>query len=73
MTTPGTLVEPGKFFRDVFFEVRHYLAGHYEYTVPRGPAHLVRMLVYLGAEFFSRLTSSSRSPLARSRWPEPQP
>jgi hypothetical protein len=53
VTTPGTLIEPGRFFHDVFFEVRHYLAGHYEFTAPRGPAHLARMLVYLGAEFFS--------------------
>jgi len=53
VTTPGTLIEPGKFLHDVLFEVRHYLGGHYEFTVPRGPTHLERMLVYLGAEFFS--------------------
>jgi hypothetical protein len=46
--SPGALIEPVRFSRDVIYEMRHYaLRGHDIYTVQPGWPHLQAMLDYL--------------------------
>ena len=52
--TPGSLLEPVKFFQDLKFERLHYMQhGHYGFTVERGAQHYGLMLRYLTTELFS--------------------
>jgi hypothetical protein len=46
-TTPGTLLEPAAFVKDLQVQVGVYSSGHFGYSVPVGPVHLGRMLNYL--------------------------
>jgi hypothetical protein len=48
VTTPGALVEPQLFLRDVLWEVQHYGIGHYGFSVEPGWMHLSLALEYLG-------------------------
>lgn len=48
VTTPGALIEPQLFLRDVLWETRHYGIGHYGYTVEPGWMHTSLALEYLG-------------------------
>lgn len=48
VTTPGALVEPQLFVRDVLWEVQHYGIGHYGFSVEPGWMHLSLALEYLG-------------------------
>ena len=48
VTTPGALVEPQLFVRDVLWEVQHYGIGHYGFSVEPGLMHLSLALEYLG-------------------------
>lgn len=56
ITTPGTLIDPLRFVRDVVVEVNHYRGGHGGYTVGTGPEHLYLMFVYLVGETLSPFT-----------------
>lgn len=48
LTTPGTLLEPVRFYQDLKFERRHYTEmGHYGYSVAPGTEHAARALQYL--------------------------
>jgi hypothetical protein len=47
LTTPGTLLQPGPFLRDLALEMRHYATGHSRHTVDAGADHLWRMVVYI--------------------------
>ena len=57
--TPGCLVEPQLFLRDVLWEVEHYGLGAYGYTVQSGISHLGLIMNYLG-----RVLGSAHAPLA---------
>ena len=48
ITTPGAIVEPQLFVRDVLWEVQHYGIGHYGFTIEPGLMHLSAALEYLG-------------------------
>lgn len=48
MTTPGTLLQPFKFWHEVEFEMWHYSFGHSKQTVSAGLEHLIKNLEYLG-------------------------
>ena len=53
-TTPGAVLEPFSFYRDVSFEARHYgEKGHYGFTIEAGWTHLVAQLRYLGGAALS--------------------
>jgi hypothetical protein len=47
ISTPGALVEPMRFYKDVSFEVYHYGNGHFGYTVQAGMEHFTRYMTYL--------------------------
>lgn len=53
LTTPGTLLQPTLFLRDLVSEVIHYSTGHNVHTVPRGAVHFWQMTVYLGTAVLS--------------------
>jgi hypothetical protein len=54
LLTPGSVLEPVKFFQDLKFERLHYLQhGHYGFTVQTGMQHYLLMLRYLATELFS--------------------
>ncbi|MAE45539.1 MAG: hypothetical protein CMJ86_01490 [Planctomycetes bacterium] len=57
--TPGCLVEPQLFLRDVLWEVEHYGLGAYGYTVAPGLSHMGLIIHYLG-----RTLGSAHAPLA---------
>lgn len=46
-TTPGAVLNPLSFVRDVRFEMRHYRIGHYGFTVEAGWEHFTRIAQYL--------------------------
>lgn len=54
VTTPGAMVEPGKFLGDAAYEVRHYAGGHPGYSVGPGPEHVWLMAQYLTLVAFSK-------------------
>lgn len=52
--TPGTLLEPVRFWQDLTYELRHYGAlGHYGFTVEPGAAHLGLILRYALGELLA--------------------
>jgi len=53
MTTPGALLQPIRFCRDVAFERFHYSVGHYGATVDSGLDHLSLMLRWIGTSLGS--------------------
>jgi 4-amino-4-deoxy-L-arabinose transferase-like glycosyltransferase len=53
ITRPGPLLEYQKFTAYMAIEREHYRTVHYGYTVPAGPGHLGRMLVYPGSVLLS--------------------
>ncbi len=46
-TTPGALLEPGKFIDALIFEMSHYAEGHSGFTVGAGMDHFTRNMRYL--------------------------
>jgi hypothetical protein len=53
-TTPAVLLDTGRVVRWILYVLNQYKSGdHGGYSVPAGLTHLWRMLVYLGADFFS--------------------
>jgi len=54
LTTPGALVEPTRFIRDVMAEVRHYKSGHGGHTLEAGFEHAWRLTTYLSQSLLSR-------------------
>lgn len=54
VTTPGTILAPLEFARDVFFEARHYQTGHIGNTVSGGIEHLGLNLTFFTLSLFSR-------------------
>lgn len=54
-TTPGALLQPFQFFRDVRFEIRHYATGHWGYTVEPGLGHLAKIARYVGLDLGSEV------------------
>ncbi len=61
VTTPGALLQPLVFLRDLRYEARHYSIGHYGFTVEAGWQHLSQILRYL--------TSSGPSASVWIAWP----
>jgi hypothetical protein len=53
MTTPGTLLDPVKFFADLKFARDAYKTGWHGYTVTPGVSHLAGNLGYLALAYFS--------------------
>ena len=54
VTTPGTLLEPGIFWRDVLFQMEHYATqGHATYTVEPGAEHARLLVTWLVGVLFS--------------------
>jgi hypothetical protein len=47
ISTPGALVDPLRFYKDVSFEVYHYRSGHLGYTVQAGLEHFTLYMTYL--------------------------
>ena len=56
-TTPGALLQPVEFFRDVLFEMGHYASGHGVQSVTPGVTHLHLILGYLGLVALSKYTA----------------
>ena len=56
MTTPGTLLEPFKFWHEVEFEMWHYSFGHSKHTVSAGIEHLLKNIEYLATVQLSHFT-----------------
>lgn len=56
ITTPGTLLSPTRFIRDIRLELMHYQEGHFGFTVEAGLTHLFKNLRYLGGSLFSHFT-----------------
>lgn len=54
LSTPGTLLEPGRFARDLAWEIQHYRGGHGSYTVAPGLEYWGLALEYLGLVLFAR-------------------
>jgi 4-amino-4-deoxy-L-arabinose transferase-like glycosyltransferase len=54
ISTPGTLLQPGKFLHDVLYQLRHYaFDGHRGHSVGRGFQHGLYIFIYLGTVFLS--------------------
>lgn len=53
VTTPGTILDWGKFYEDVTMAISVYRNGHVGATVGRGSEHLWLMSVYLASVLFS--------------------
>lgn len=47
LTTPGSVIEPVRFLRDILAEIDHYGSAHGGYTVVAGLDHFSKLLVYL--------------------------
>ncbi len=47
ITTPGTLLQPFKFWHNVEFEMWHYSFGHSKHTVSGGLQHFIKNIEYL--------------------------
>lgn len=52
--TPGSVLEPFVFLRDVSFHMQYYAKGHASHNVPAGLAHFLGILQYVGVSLFSR-------------------
>ena len=59
VSTPGAVLQPIRFWRDVAYERFHYSVGHYGFGVDSGFEHLGLMLQWIGASL-----SSPYAPLA---------
>jgi 4-amino-4-deoxy-L-arabinose transferase-like glycosyltransferase len=55
ITTPGTLLNPFKFWYDVEYEMWHYSFGHSKQTVTAGIPHLLKNLNYLSTVQLSHM------------------
>ena len=66
VTTPGSLLEPLRFLRDLRFEMVHYSQGHSGYTVEAGWDHLSKVVAYLATVLLSKnaVIATSASALA---------
>ena len=53
VSTPGTLLEPIGFFKDIRYEVWHYQTGVYEQNVTPGLPHLMLIFNYFARSLFS--------------------
>jgi len=53
LVTPGTLLEPVTFFKDIAYELRHYAGSYEAQTVSPGLPHLGLMLLYFSSALFS--------------------
>lgn len=49
LTTPGTLLQPFKFWHQVEFEMWHYSVGHSKHTMSAGLEHLLKNFEYLAS------------------------
>lgn len=59
-TTPGALLQPFSFYRDVRFEMWHYgEKGHFGFTIEAGLPHLVAQLRYLAGAALSPIPALS--------------
>ena len=54
ITTPGTVLAPIEFARDVFYEAQHYQSGHIGSTVTAGFEHLKLNFNFFSLSLFSR-------------------
>ena len=59
VSTPGAVLQPIRFWRDIAFERFHYSVGHYGFGVDSGFEHLGLMLQWIGVSL-----SSPYAPLA---------
>jgi len=59
ITTPGTLLDAGRFWSSVVYETVHYRTGHGAYTVSSGREHFGRIGVYLAWSLGSRYPAIS--------------
>jgi hypothetical protein len=57
ITTPGALLQPARFFRDIAFERYHYSLHHYGFTVESGLEHLGLNLRWLTTDLGSPYTA----------------
>ena len=57
VTTPGTLLDPWKFFAQLEYARDVYKKGWYGYTVTAGFPHLARNVGYLALNYFSHFTA----------------
>ena len=55
ITTPGTVLEPFKFWHNVEFEMWHYSFGHSKHTVAGGLEHLLKNIEYLSTVQLSHI------------------
>jgi hypothetical protein len=53
ITTPGTLLDPLRFWHDLWFQITTYSHGWEDHTVPRGPVHFGKLIVYFALSAFS--------------------
>lgn len=57
VVTPGTLLDPVRFFRDVLFIIQHYIVtGSTQHLVTPGIKHLLLILNYFFTSVFSKYT-----------------
>jgi len=52
-STPGTILDPLRFFRDVVYELQHYQSDHYGQFIQPGLPHFWLILRYFTQVFFS--------------------
>jgi hypothetical protein len=53
ITTPGTLLDPLRFWHDLWFQWNAYATGWEDHTLTRGAEHLAKLVSYLGFAAFS--------------------
>ncbi|MEZ4468052.1 MAG: glycosyltransferase family 39 protein [bacterium] len=53
VSTPGTVLDHGRFLHHLSYELAHYARGHGSYSVPDTATHLARMVDYLGTAALS--------------------
>ena len=53
VSTPGTLLDPIRFSKDILYEMGHYQTGKFDQSVAPGAAHLGLILTYLARVIFS--------------------
>ncbi|MCB9550052.1 MAG: glycosyltransferase family 39 protein [Myxococcales bacterium] len=53
LTTPGTLLDYGRFLHHLSYELAHYAKGHGSYSVPDTSTHLAKMGAWLGGAALS--------------------
>ncbi|QQR80914.1 MAG: glycosyltransferase family 39 protein [Deltaproteobacteria bacterium] len=54
LTTPGSVLEPVRFFQDIHYEMQHYSLGHGGYTIESGLSHLSKSLIYVVCALLSK-------------------